>query len=62
VQNKAADAAMIKTMTLTAAAGHACGKNFKAAEHLAAHPDYDWQKALQRDMDAYPWTSFSTAK
>jgi hypothetical protein len=62
VQNKAADAAMIKTMTFTAAAGHACGKNFKASEHLAAHPDYDWQKALQRDMDAYPWTSFSTAK
>jgi len=30
VQNKAADAAMIKTMTFTAAAGHACGKNFKA--------------------------------
>jgi phospholipase B-like protein len=62
VQNKAADAAMIKTMTFTAAAGHACGKNFKAAEHIAAHPDYDWQKALQRDMDAYPWTSFSVSK
>lgn len=62
VQNKAADASMIAKMTFTAAAGHACGKNFKAAEHLAAHPEYGWQKPLQRDMDAYPWTSFSVAK
>jgi hypothetical protein len=62
VQNKAADAAMINKMTFTAAAGHACGQTFKAAEHLAAHTDYDWQKTLQRDMDAYPWTTFSTAK
>jgi hypothetical protein len=62
VQNKAADAGMIAAMTFTAAAGHACGRNFKASEHLAAHPEYDWQKSLQRDMVAYPWTSFSIAK
>jgi hypothetical protein len=62
VQNKAADANMIAKMTFTAAAGHACGKNFNAAEHLGAHPEYDWQKSLQRDMNAYPWTSFSVAK
>jgi hypothetical protein len=62
VQNKAADASMIAKMTFTAAAGHACGKNFKAASHLTAHPEYDWQKKLQRDMDAYPWTSFSVAR
>jgi len=62
VQNKAADASMIAKMTFTAAAGHACGENFKAAEHLRAHPEYDWQKPLQRDMDAHPWTSFSVAK
>jgi hypothetical protein len=62
VQNKAADASMIGKMTFTAAAGHACGKDFKAAEHLTAHPEYGWQKPLQRDMDAYPWTSFSVTK
>jgi hypothetical protein len=62
VQNKAADANMIGKMTFTAAAGHACGKNFKAAEHLSAHPEYDWQKSLQRDMDAYPWTSFTVGR
>ena len=61
VQNKAADASMIRKMTFTAAAGHACGKHFKAVAHLSAHPEYDWQKPLQRDMDAYPWTSFSVA-
>jgi hypothetical protein len=62
VQNKAADAAMVKAMSFTAAAGHACGKNFKAAQHLRAHPEYDWQKPLQRDMDAYPWTTLTMAK
>jgi phospholipase B-like protein len=62
VQNKAADANMIEKMTFTAAAGHACGKDFKAAQHMSAHPEYGWQKALQRDMDAYPWTTFSVSK
>jgi hypothetical protein len=62
VQNKAADASMIAKMTFTAAAGHACGKDFKAMEHLSAHPDNEWQKPAQRDMDAYPWTSFSMSK
>ncbi|SPF41267.1 conserved exported hypothetical protein [Candidatus Sulfotelmatobacter kueseliae] len=62
VQNKAADANMIAKMTFTAAAGHACGKNFKAVEHLNAHPEYGWQKPLQRDMDAYPWTVFGAAR
>ncbi len=59
VQNKAADASMIEKMSFTAAAGHACGKDFKAAEHLSAHPEFDWQKNLQRNMDAHPWTAFA---
>ena len=62
VQNKAADAAMIGRMSFAAAAGHACGIKFNPAEHLSAHPEYAWQKELQRDMDAYPWTEFSAAK
>lgn len=62
VQNKVADADDIAHMTLTAAAGHACGKDFKASSHLAAHPEYGWQKPLERDMDAYPWTAFTVAK
>lgn len=62
VQNKVADAAMISKMSFVAAAGHACGKNFKAAEHLTAHPELSWQRSLQRDMDAHPWTTFSAGK
>jgi hypothetical protein len=62
VQNKAADASLIAKMSFSAAAGHACGKDFKAAEHLRAHPEFNWQKDLQRDMDAHPWTIFSGAK
>ncbi len=62
VQNKATDADQIARMTITAAAGHACGKDFKAAPHIAAHPEFDWSKPLERDMDAYPWTTFSVVK
>jgi hypothetical protein len=62
VQNKVTDAAMAAKMELTAAAGHACGMNFHAAEHLKAHPELSWQKDLLRDMDAYPWTTFAAAK
>jgi hypothetical protein len=58
VQNKAADATMIAAMTFTAALGHACGIDFKAAEHLKSHPEFDWEKDLLRDMPSRPWTTF----
>jgi hypothetical protein len=58
VQNKVTDAAGAEKMTFAAALGHACGRNFKAASHLAAHPDYAWYKPILRDMDARPWTEF----
>ncbi len=58
VQNKVTDGAGAEKMTFTAALGHACGRNFKAAAHLAAHPDYAWYKPILRDMDARPWTEF----
>jgi hypothetical protein len=62
VQNKVADAAMAERMSFAAAAGHACGIGFKAAEHLKAHPEFAWQKEFLRDMPARPWTVFTTAK
>jgi hypothetical protein len=62
VQNKAADASMVAHMTMVAAAGHACGKDFKAAAHLQEHPDLSWEKGELRDMDAHPWTKFTIAK
>jgi len=59
VQNKVADAAMAESMSVTAAMGHACGRDFKAAEHLAKHPEFAWQKSILRDMPARPWTTFT---
>jgi len=62
VQNKAADAAMISKMTFTAAMGHSCGIDFHAAEHLAKHPEFAWQKSLLKDLKSYPWTTFEAAR
>ena len=59
VQNKVADATMAERMSFSAAAGHACGLDFKADEHLQKHTGFAWEKPLLRDMDAYPWTVFS---
>jgi hypothetical protein len=61
VQNKAADATMAERMSFTAAAGHACGLRFQLAEYLKKHPQFVWEKAFLRDMDTYPWTTFSIA-
>ena len=58
VQNKVSDAALAEQMSLVAAAGHACGITFKAAAHLAKHPEFAWQKGLLGDMDACPWKVF----
>lgn len=62
VQNKAADAAMAERLSFTAAAGHSCGMDFKAAAHLKKHPEFAWQKDLLRDMYSHPWTTFSAAQ
>jgi hypothetical protein len=47
-------------MTLWAAYGHPCGKDFIAAEFLAAHPAFAWAKDLLRDMKAQAWTAFTS--
>jgi len=62
VQNKAADGAMVAQMELTAAMGHSCGLDFKAAEHLQKHPDFAWEKDVLRDLDSHPWTVFRSAQ
>jgi Phospholipase B len=59
VQSKATDAAMADKLSMTAAMGHACGINFKAAEHLKKHPEFAWQKDFLRDMPSRAWTTFS---
>jgi hypothetical protein len=59
VINKVSDAAMAEKLTLVAAAGHACGIHFKAAEHLKKHPEFAWQKEYLKDMNSHPWATFS---
>ena len=61
VQNKVTDAAGAAKMSFAAALGHACGRDFKAAEHLSKHTEFAWQRDILRDMNARPWTRF-TAK
>lgn len=62
VQNKATTAAMAAKMQLVASAGHACGIDFKAQSHIKAHPEFNWEKDLLRDMDSHPWTEFQGTK
>jgi hypothetical protein len=59
VQSKVTSAALAEKMTLTGALGHACGRNFKASDHLKKYPAFAWQKATLRDMPSRPWTTFS---
>jgi len=61
VQNKVADATMAEQMSFSAAAGHSCGLHFKSAPYLQEHSGFSWEKSLLRDMDAYPWTTFTIA-
>lgn len=61
VQNKASSAAMAERMELTAALGHSCGLHFKAAKHIAEHPEFAWQAPVVRDLDSHAWTVFRAA-
>ncbi len=62
VENKVADATLAEHLSLVAASGHACGINFKAAAHLAEHPQFDWMKGVLRDLDSHAWTTFTAAR
>ncbi len=60
-QNKAADSKMIAAMSFSAAMGHACGLNFKAAEHLKKHPEFKYEQSVLRDLNSGAWTTFRAA-
>lgn len=62
VQNKAADSSMIDRMAMTAAYGPQCGPGFRAAEFLKAHPEFNYQKAVLRDMPRQPWAEFKSSR
>jgi hypothetical protein len=59
VQAKATDATLAKRMAFEAAVGHPCGLAFRAAPHLAGHPEWGWLKPLLRDLPAGAWTAFA---
>ncbi len=61
VQSKVTDAAMAGRLAFTAAMGHACGRHFRAAEHLRRHPEFAWLQGRLRDLTAHPWTTFSAS-
>jgi hypothetical protein len=60
VQGKATDSAMVAKMELVAHAGHPGGESFYVKPFLKAHPQFDWEKPILRDMIAYPWTEFKS--
>ncbi len=61
VQNKVTDAAMAEKMSFVVAAGHSCGIDFKAADHLKAHPELAWTRDYLKDLLSHPWTTFGIA-
>jgi len=58
VQGKAVDSNLAKAMSFYARLGHPCGQDFLVEPFLKAHPEFDWQAPLLRDMKAGPWTLF----
>ena len=62
VQAKVTDAALAERMSLVAAMGHSCGRDFLAAEHLKRYPQFEWQKPYLRDLKSHPWTQFSALR
>jgi len=62
VQNKATDGTMAAEMSFTAAMGHSCGIDFKAAQHIKEHPAYAWEKDVLRDLDSHKWTTFKSGQ
>ena len=60
VQAKATDATLARRMTLEASMGHSCGIDFRAAEFLARHKDFAWQRPLLKDLPSHPWARFES--
>ncbi|HPW18398.1 MAG TPA: C45 family autoproteolytic acyltransferase/hydrolase [Candidatus Aminicenantes bacterium] len=62
VQGKVTSTALVKEMRMWARMGHPCGRDFVAAEFLAEHPEFAWQKPYLKDLRAQPWTLFEAGK
>ncbi len=59
IDAKVVDAKMAKRMAFAARWGSACGRAFDAPKFLAAHPQFDWMKAILVSRPAQPWTEFT---
>jgi len=59
VTGKVMDSDLAAKLSFIGRAGHPCGEDFHAAEFLAAHPQFAWQKPILHDMIAGPWTTFT---
>jgi hypothetical protein len=62
VQNKATDSKLIAQMSLRAAMGPQCGPDFRVEPFLTAHPEFNYQKGVLRDLPRRSWQRFSAAK
>ena len=62
VQGKVTSSALVREMKMWAHMGHPCGRDFVAAEFLAAHPEYGWQAPFLKDLKSCPWTLFESRK
>ena len=62
VQGKVMDSHMAKALSFRARYGHPCGKDFLADQFLKAHPEFNWQAGVLRDMKAGPWSLFRTGE
>jgi Phospholipase B len=62
VQGKVTSSALAKEMRLWAHMGHPCGRDFVAADFLAARPEFAWQKPYLKDLVARPWTLFEAKR
>ena len=58
VTSQAATSTMAKNMMMTARAGYPCGEDFIAATFLQQHPEFEWERAILKDMKGNPWAEF----
>jgi len=58
---KVTDSAMAARLSFAAGWGHPCGLEFRAAEFLKAHPEYEWQREALEDITAHRWVTISAA-
>ena len=63
VQGKAMDSAMAKSHELLRPPGASLRGGFSRRTFLkGAHPEFNWQAPLLRDMKAGPWTRFKAGE